>query len=129
MKSDFLGRGWQFPISPNGDGQIQMAADEDSIRQSIWLILSTSRGERVMRPDFGCALSDMVFSLNSDATVGLIETAVHEALVQWEPRINLLTITATPDPDQTTLLHIAITYQVRSTNSRYNLVYPFFLES
>jgi phage baseplate assembly protein W len=71
----------------------------------------------------------MVFSLNSDATVGLIETAVHEALVRWEPRINLLAVTATPDPGQPTLLHIAITYQVRSTNSRYNLVYPFFLES
>lgn len=129
MNGDFLGQGWNFPIGPDNSGQIQMAADEASIRQSIWLILSTSRGERIMRPDFGCGLSDMVFSLNSDATVGQIETAVHEALVRWEPRIDLLAVTAAPDPGQPTLLHIAISYAVRSTNSRFNLVYPFFLES
>jgi uncharacterized protein len=128
MSSDFLGAGWSFPIASTDQGAIGEASGADSIQQSIWLILSTSRGERVMRPDFGCGLYDLVFGLNDAATVGEAQRAVREALVLWEPRIDMIDVRAAPDPARPNVLLIEIVYQVRQTNSRYNLVYPFYLE-
>ena len=128
MSSEFLGSGWSFPIEPTEQCTIEEASGADSIQQSIRLILSTSRGERVMRPDFGCGLYDLVFGLNDAAMSGEAQRAVREALVLWEPRIDLLDVRAVPDPAQPNVLLIDISYQVRTTNSRYNLVYPFYLE-
>jgi phage baseplate assembly protein W len=128
MDSNFLGRGWACPIAPDERGQIATASDEESIRQSIWIILGTSPGERVMLPDFGCGLYDLIFAVNSPATAGQIERTVRDALVQWEPRIDVLDVHALADGAQPALLLIDITYEVRSTNSRFNLVYPFYLE-
>lgn len=125
--SDFLGVGCHFPLKPD-DGQIKMAHHEDSIRQSIWMILSTSRGERVMRPDFGCDIHDLVFGVNSAAAAGAVAGAVEDALIEWESRIDVLAVNAFPDPERPNYLLIEVSYQVRSTNSRYNLVYPFYLE-
>ena len=127
--SDFLGLGWNFPIGLDHGGQVELAPDaEEGVRQSIWMILGTARGERVMRPDFGCGIHDMVFGVNNAATAGAVGSAVREALAVWEPRIDVLDVYAVPDPDQPNLLVIEINYQVRSTNSRFNLVYPFYLE-
>lgn len=128
MSHDFLGIGWAFPVAPASQGALAEAQAADSIAQSIWLILSTSRGERVMRPDFGCGLNDLVFSLNDARLAGTIQQTVREALVLWEPRIDVLDVAVTFDPAQPSLVLIEITYQVRTTNSRYNLVYPFYLE-
>jgi uncharacterized protein len=127
MNDDFLGVGLSFPLAVGTGGQIQLAGQEDSIRQAIWMILSTSHGERMMRPDFGCALHDLVFGVNSAATAGELAGAVEDALVEWEPRINVLSVDAFPDPGRPNYLLIEISYQVRSTNSRFNLVYPFYL--
>jgi uncharacterized protein len=127
--TDFLGLGWNFPIGTDDSGQIAPTADGDtSIRQSIWLILSTSPGERVMRPDFGCGLSDLVFGVNNAATATAVTRAVREALATWEPRISVLDVYAAPDPSRPNVLVIEINYQVLATNSRANLVYPFYLE-
>lgn len=132
--SDFLGVGWNFPIGlddkrSDGFRPIRMATDsEDGIRQSIWMILSTSPGERVMRPDFGCGLQDAVFGVNNAATANAIAGTVREALALWEPRIDVLDVYAISDAADANLLLIEINYQVRSTNSRFNLVYPFYLE-
>ena len=127
--TDFLGLGWNFPIGQNASHQIALTADgEESVRQSIWTILSTSPGERVMRPDFGCGINDLVFAVNNAATATAVTRAVREALATWEPRIDVLDVYAAPDPTQTNVLNIEINYQVRSTNSRFNLVYPFYLE-
>jgi uncharacterized protein len=127
--SDFLGLGWNFPVGLDDDGQVELTPDgEEGVRQSIWMILGTSRGERVMRPDFGCGIHDMVFGVNNAATAGAVGSAVREALAVWEPRIDVLDVYAVPDPAQPNLLVIEINYQVRSTNSRFNLVYPFYLE-
>ena len=127
--SDFLGLGWNFPIGRDDGGQVKLAPDgEEGVRQSIWMILGTSRGERVMRPDFGCGIHDMVFGVNNAATANAVAGAVRDALAVWEPRIDVLDVYAVPDPSRPSLLTIEINYQVRSTNSRFNLVYPFYLE-
>jgi phage baseplate assembly protein W len=127
--TDFLGRGWNFPIGLDEGGQIEPTPDgETSIRQSIWTILSTSPGERVMRPGFGCGLSDLVFGVNNAATATAVTRVVREALATWEPRIDVLDVYAAPDPSRPDVLVIEINYQVRATNSRSNLVYPFYLE-
>ena len=127
--SDFLGLGWNFPIGLDDGGQIELAPDgEEGIRQSIWMILGTSPGERVMRPDFGCGIHDMVFGVNDPATANAVAGAVRGALAAWEPRIDVLDVYAVPDPSRPNLLVVEINYQVRATNSRFNLVYPFYLE-
>ena len=127
--TDFLGTGWSFPVGVDDNGQIEPTPDgETSIRQSIWTILSTWPGERVMRPDFGCGLSDLIFGVNNAATGTAITRAVREALATWEPRIDVLDVYAAPDSSQANVLVIEINYQVRATNSRFNLVFPFYLE-
>ena len=128
-ETDFLGLGWNFPVGLDAGGQIGLTSDgEQSVRQSIWTILATSPGERVMRPDFGCGIHDLVFGVNNAATATAVTRAVSEALATWEPRIDVLDVYAAPDPTQPNVLVIEINYQVRSTNSRFNLVYPFYLE-
>lgn len=128
MTSEFLGVGWSFPPTLDEQGQIVMAEYEDSVRQAIWMILSTAPGERVMRPDFGCGIYDLVFAPNSPGTAGQVISEVRRALVQWEPRIDVLDVDAIPDEAQPNLLLIALSYQVRTTNNHFNLVYPFYLE-
>jgi phage baseplate assembly protein W len=129
MDSAFLGSGWNFPVGPDEQGQIASTPDgHASVRQSIWMILSTSPGERVMRPDFGCGLGDLVFGVNNAGTATAVASAVRQALAVWEPRIDVLDVNALPDPAAANVLRIEIDYQVRSTNSRFNLVYPFYLD-
>jgi hypothetical protein len=128
MDNEFLGTGWSFPVTTDAPGQVRMASADESIRQSIWTILSTSPGERVMRPDFGCGMHDMVFGVNGAGTANAVAVDVRQALSRWEPRIDVLDVYAVPDPAEPSRLLIEINYQVRSTNSRSNLVYPFYLE-
>lgn len=128
MSSDFLGVGWGFPVALDEAGEIQLARYEESIRQAIWIILGTAPGERAMRPDFGCGIHDLVFAVNSAGTAGRVASLVRQALLRWEPRIDLLSVDAAADPAQPNLLLIRIDYAVRTTNSRFNLVYPFYLE-
>lgn len=128
MSSEFLGVGWRFPVERDEGGQLLMARYEEAIRQAIWIILGTSPGERVMRPDFGCGVHAMVFAVIGAGTAGQVANLVREALVRWEPRIDVLDVAATPDPANPALLLITIDYRVRTTNNRFNLVYPFYLE-
>lgn len=127
MNASFLGRGWKFPVSLDG-GRIATSAYEESIRESIWIILATARGERRMRPEFGCGLHDLVFAPDSAETAGVAATEVREALILWEPRIELDDVEVQSDPSEPGRLLIHIEYRVRSTNSRFNLVYPFYME-
>jgi len=128
MSNEFLGTGWNFPPILDNKGQIALATDEDSVRQAIWLILSTAPGERVMRPDFGCGIHDLVFAPNSPGTAGQVTAEVRRALIRWEPRIDVLDVETLPDQAQPNRLLIVIKYQVRTTNNEFNLVYPFYLE-
>ena len=129
MPNSFLGTGWKFPLDLDVNGGMAMVSDEESIRQSIWQILSTAPGERVMRPDFGCGMHNLVFAPNTVGTAGQIINEVQEALIKWEPRIDVLAVDAIPDDSKPNLLRIAIAYQVRTTNNHFNLVYPFYLET
>lgn len=125
-----LGSGWSFPIARGGapDGGFEMAWDERSVRQAIAIILSTRKGERAMRPDFGCNLDRLLFSPNNGATQALAAFEVSEALKDWEPRIEVLDVTVRPGGDAGEALLIDIDYRVSSTDNRFNFVYPFYLD-
>jgi phage baseplate assembly protein W len=127
MYKIFLGKGWQFPVAVDERGELEVAEYEESVRQSIWLILGTAKGERVMRPDFGCGIYDMVFEVNSSTTAAEAAEQVRDALLSFEPRIDVLDIDVSPGGDGE-VLYISIDYQVRATNTVFNLVYPFYLE-
>jgi Bacteriophage baseplate protein W len=124
-----IGAGWNFPVAldPQRGKAIKLAADETSVRQSIEIILSTAKGERVMRPDFGCDLNRLLFSPNNGTTRALAKFEVQEALLAWEPRIEVLNVDVRSEGVAGELLLIDIEYRVRSTDNRFNLVYPFYL--
>ena len=125
---DFLGVGWAFPVAPAAGGEVELARYEESVRQSVWIILGTSPGERVMRPDFGSGIADLVFSVGSVTTAGLVAEEVRTSLIRWEPRIDVLEVEADLSPDEPGTLSVRISYRVRATNTVFNLVYPFYLE-
>lgn len=127
MGTEFLGTGWKFPVSLE-NGEIALSSHEEDIRQAIRIILETAPGERLMRPNFGCGIHDYVFAPNNVQTAGLIRFHVEESLRRWEPRIDLETVSVRPDPDAPSVILIDIVYRVKTTDSRYNLVYPFYLE-
>ncbi|GGA02208.1 GPW/gp25 family protein [Okeania sp. KiyG1] len=127
MDIDFLGVGWTSPVELE-NSHIKVAKYEDAVRQSIWMILGTAKGERVMRPDFGCEIHDKVFSPNSSGTVGQIVSDVRDALIEWEPRIDVLDVDTIPDSSQPNVILIQVNYQIRTTNNIFNLVYPFYLQ-
>ncbi len=125
----FLGVGWSFPVTPDAAAQdVAKAEYEEDIRQAIRIILETSPGERVMRPDFGSGLRDMVFEPVNYTTLALVKQRVEQALVFWEPRIDVREVKVTTTDAARNRLDIDIGYQVRATNTFYNLVYPFYLQ-
>ncbi|MCC6623236.1 MAG: GPW/gp25 family protein [Deltaproteobacteria bacterium] len=124
---NFLGNGFAFPLRVDGRGQVESAAGEKSIAEAIRLILGTAIGERVMRPDFGCAIHDLVFHPLNANTCSEISLHVNQALTKWEPRIENLKVRSYPDPSSENTVLILIEYRVRSTNNLLNLVYPFYL--
>jgi len=127
MAREFLGRGWKFPVGVDSKGRIDMSEYEQDIREAIWLILSTAKGERVMRPDFGCGIHDFVFASVNTSNIGLMESSVREALTIWEPRIELKDVSVSTERASEGQLLVSIDYRVRSTNNEFNLVYPFYL--
>ena len=128
MRAEFLGVGWKFPVGLGPTGEVKMSEYEHDIHQAIRIILGTVPGERVMRPTFGCGIHDMVFAALSMATLGQVETTVMEALTRWEPRIEVEAVKVSLDEAKEGRLLVGIDYRVRSTNNRFNLVYPFYLK-
>jgi phage baseplate assembly protein W len=124
----FLGRGWAFPIVPGRDGRLAYAEAEASIEDAVEIILGTSPGERVMRPEFGCGIWELVMEANTAQLHGRVQARVRDALVRWEPRIDVLDVRVDSPPEQKNVLLIRIDYRVRSNNAFFNLVYPFFLQ-
>ena len=127
MSKPFLGVGTAFPVTLDNTGAVARAAYEESVRQSILIILGTAKGERVMRPDFGCDIHDLVFENASSATVGRVQQAVNQALLRLEPRINVTRVNVQVG-DEANVLLVAVEYEVRATNNVFNLVYPFYLQ-
>jgi uncharacterized protein len=124
----FLGKGWTFPPRLEPDGSTSMVAFEEDIHQSIHIILGTNPGERIMRPDFGAGLRDFVFEPINTTTMTRVRKRVREALIDWEPRIDLDEVQVEADRGARNKLLVAIRYRVRASNTLHNLVYPFYLQ-
>jgi len=127
VRSDIIGRGWSFPPRLDHRGRISTVGGVQEIEQAIRIIITTVPGQRVMRPEFGCRLHELVFAPNDSQTAGLAERYVHEALGWWEPRINLEDVTAGPDPNDPARLLITTRYTIKATHDSRSLVYPFYL--
>lgn len=126
-KKNFLGRGWRFPVGVGPTGSIATSEYEKNIEESIEIILGTAPGERVYRGTFGCEIHDLVFEPNNDDTAAKACRVVTTALTIWEPRIRNINVSAYYDALEDNKLLIDIHYDVRATNARMNLVYPFYL--
>ena len=122
----FLGVGWNFPVL-SAAGQTSMAQYEEDVRQAVLIVLLTNPGERVMRPTFGAGLNEFLFEPINPTTMATIAQRVEDSLIDWEPRIDVLSVSVQPDDKNNARLLIDITYRVRATNNVGNLVYPFYL--
>jgi phage baseplate assembly protein W len=125
---EIIGTGWAFPIKVNARGGLSWSGGLPRIQDSIWIILSTSLGERVMCPAFGAGAHDFVFEPNSTLGRTQLASAVREALVKWEPRIELVSVRVDPSPDVESQVLATIEYRVRTTNELFNMVYPLYLQ-
>ena len=123
--TDFIGSGWGFPAAISRTGSVRLVSGAEEIDAAIRMILSTVPGERVMRPEFGCGMWELVFAPLTAGTLGLVEQAVREALERREPRIDLEVVDATAD-QATGTVHIRLAYRIRATNDVRNLVFPFY---
>ncbi|WP_031077812.1 GPW/gp25 family protein [Streptomyces sp. NRRL S-118] len=123
--TDLIGSGWAFPAALTPAGTVRLVAGGEEIDAAVRMILSTAPGERVMRPDFGCAMWEQVFAPMNSGTLGLIEQCVREALARWEPRIVLEDVAAVSDGES--MVRIEVSYRVRATNDHRNLVHPFYV--
>ncbi len=141
---DIIGRGWNFPAHIGGRGQVDMADGDSKIRQSIRIILNTAPGERVMRPEFGCRIHEVLFWPANASTAAVVERYVEEALGRWEPRIRVQDVRVMPgqfkdapqegstfntdsrEPGKSALF-IEIDYQIKGQHDLRSLVYPFYL--
>jgi phage baseplate assembly protein W len=124
----YLGIGWKFPLQVTPQGEVAQSSYEQRVEESIYLILSTSKGERLMLPDFGCGIHDLVFAPNNSATLSAIVQEVHTALSDQERRIDVLDVGVDTSPEEPNLLLIRVTYQIRDNNAIGNIVFPFYLQ-
>ena len=127
MNRPFLGRGWSFPPAfQRSIAGVEMLDQEADIASSLEIILTTSIGERVMAPDFGCNLEDLLFESLDTTLKTLVADQIETALIYYEPRIDIEKISLDTDRDLEGIVLIEVIYRVRSTNTRYNFVYPFY---
>jgi len=123
----FLGQGLAFPLQVNPKGELALISGLRDIEQAIYMILETAPGERVMRPNFGCRIHELIFDPRDAATGGLIIEYVKDALGRWEPRIEVGEVTVTQAPKQDGTLLVNIFYRVKDTHDQRSIVYPFYL--
>ena len=123
----FIGRGFSWPMGVDHTGSIALTDGADDLDRSIRIVLLTAPGERVMRPQFGCRIWDLLFEPITPNLLGLIAEAVREAVAQWEPRVDVEQVAPIADGNDDALVRIHIVYRVRATNDRRNLVYPFYV--
>jgi phage baseplate assembly protein W len=124
---EFLGRGLAFPLQVNPRGEIALVSSGRDIEQAMRIILETAPGERVMRPEFGCRIHELLFAPRNTTTEGLLIEYVKDALGRWEPRIDVRGVEVTPDPRNDGAVFIEISYQIKSSHNERSIVYPFFL--
>ena len=124
----FLGRGWSFPpeFGPGG-AEVAMVAGEEDIAQSLTILFGTALGERVMRESYGCDLSRYMFEEVDQSLLTSISGAISDAILYHEPRIRLDGVEASASDQADGLILIAVRYTVRANNTRFNMIYPFYL--
>jgi uncharacterized protein len=125
---EFIGRGLAFPLQIDQQGGLALTRGAGEIEQAIRIILGTSPGERVMRPEFGCRIHELLFAPNNASTRRMAAYYVEEALERWEPRITLADIDVQTDPHRDGILQIEIKYRIKDTHDERSIVYPFFLQ-
>lgn len=125
----FLGKGIKFPVQVDRmTGNVKMSSYEEDIKEAIQIILMTKKGERIMRPEFGCDIYKFVFAVMNYTNIQLMKGEIKRALLMWEPRIIDVFVEITEDMVQNGKWNIEINYHVRMTNNPYNLVFPFYRE-
>jgi phage baseplate assembly protein W len=129
MGQDFLGTGWAFPILPDPAGGLRYVSGEASIQDCLLVLLQTAAGERVMRPDFGTTAPTLVFAPGSPANLRMLESSITDAIQAYEPRVELDSVVAEPTPGQENRVVVSVTYRVRQTNTKANLVFPYYLDT
>ena len=126
--ASFLGTGWSFPpMFGKGGADVKMVSGVEDIQQSLQILLSTQRGERILQDEFGCDLHHVLFEEMDQSLVNTLTSLISDAILYHEPRITLDSLDISESDSEQGLLLISIQYTVRSTNSRYNMVYPFYL--
>ena len=124
----FLGRGWSFPPTfSRGGGEVEMVTNAEDIQQSLRILLGTTRGERVMQESFGCDLQSLLFEEGDQWLMSRIERTIRDAIASHEPRITLDAVKVTGQDVRAGRLDVSIRYTIRGTNSRFNMVFPFYL--
>jgi uncharacterized protein len=127
MSKDFLGRGWSFPIVPGPTGSLAYSEGDVNVEQSLRTLLLTRTGERLMRGTFGTAIQALVLHPGSAKNLRALEREVRDAVVTWEPRVELLAVEAEQDPGDDRRVLVAISYRVLRTNTRDSMVFPYYL--
>ena len=125
--ASFVGRGFFWPMEVDHTGSIRLTDGAADIDAAMAVVLATAPGERVMRPDFGCRIWDLLFEPVTANLLGLMAQAVRDALTQWEPRVIVETVDTVPDREDSAVVSIRVGYRVKATNDRRNLVYPFYV--
>jgi phage baseplate assembly protein W len=129
MGQDFLGTGWAFPVLPDPSGRLRYVAGGTSIQDCLLVLLQTATGERVMRPDFGTTAPTVVFAPGSPANLRMLEASITDAIQSYEPRVELDSVLAEPTPGEENKVVVSVTYRIRQTNTKANLVFPFYLDT
>ncbi|RBQ14991.1 phage baseplate protein [Spongiactinospora rosea] len=127
MSEPFLGTGWRFPILPDEAGRLGYATGEESIEHCLRALLLTGTGERVMRPDFGTRAQESVFAPGSVQNLRDLERSIADAVRAYEPRVELDAVRAEADPADESRVTVSVEYRIRRTNTKANLVFPFYL--
>jgi phage baseplate assembly protein W len=126
---EFLGKGLRFPVSVNLNGGFSTSALEENVRQCLFIILGTAPGERLMRPEFGCQIHDLMFAPNSPTTAALAGIYCEEAIRKFEPRVEAVNVFAGPHQDEPNRLDVRIEYTIVGKTNKRNLVFPFYLRN
>ncbi len=125
--ASFVGRGFYWPMQVDHTGSIRLTDGPADLDRSMAVVLATAPGERVMRPQFGCRIWELLFEPITPNLLGLMAQAVRDALAQWEPRVVIEDVNPIPDGNDDALVNIEVTYRVKVTNDRRNLVFPFYV--
>jgi phage baseplate assembly protein W len=131
----FLGTGWAFPptfikneAQTDNPAYVTMISEEKDIYESINIILSTTPGERIMQPEFGCDLNRLAFEINDSTLIAAFDHLIYNALLNFEPRVNYIDTQILDRTELDGVLHLQINFTIISTNTRHNIVYPFYLQ-